>query len=111
VDSPGVSGRLTLILSATGTITDTICVASKPVTGAVADDLSGSIFDEGALSDTPRSVLGRMACFRPRCSKSTRPAIPVCPGSLEVGHSGSWHKLSGMPQVVAFWKLSLPDVP
>ena len=30
---------------------------------------------------------------------------------LEVGQSGSWHKLSGMPQVVAFWKLSLLDVP
>ncbi len=30
---------------------------------------------------------------------------------LEVGHPGCWRRHSGMPQVVAFWKLSLPDVP
>jgi len=35
-----------------GTITDTICVADKPVTRAVADDLSGAFFDRGAFPGT-----------------------------------------------------------
>jgi len=94
-----------------GTTTGTTCIARKPVTRVVADDLSGAISDGGTLSDTTKIGSGTHGVFCPRCSRSTRPAIPVCPGSLEVGHSGSWHKLSGMPQVVAFWKLSLPDVP
>ena len=34
------------------TSTDTICVADKPVTRAVADDLSGAIFDRGAFPGT-----------------------------------------------------------
>ena len=35
-----------------GTVTDTICVASKPGTSAVADDLSGALFDRGAFPGT-----------------------------------------------------------
>jgi len=38
--------------TASGTITDTICVANNPVTRAVADDLSGAFFDEGAFPGT-----------------------------------------------------------
>jgi len=38
--------------SVRGTITDTICVADKPVTRAVADDLSGAVFDRGAFPGT-----------------------------------------------------------
>jgi len=34
------------------TITDTICVANKPVTRAVADDLPGAFFDRGAFPGT-----------------------------------------------------------
>ena len=34
------------------TITDTICVANKPVTRAVADDLSGAFFDWRAFPGT-----------------------------------------------------------
>jgi len=39
-------------IPARGTITDTICVADKPVTRAVADDLSGAFFDRGAFPGT-----------------------------------------------------------
>ncbi len=81
------------------------------MTRVVADDLSGAISDEGTLSDTPKVGSGTHGVFSPALLKvdSTRDSS-VSP-FLEVGHSGSWHKLSGMPQVVAFWKLSLPDVP
>jgi len=35
-----------------GTVTDTICVADKPVTRTVADDLPGAFFDRGAFPGT-----------------------------------------------------------
>ena len=40
------------LCSVSRTITDTICVANKPVTRAVADDLSGAFFDRGAFPGT-----------------------------------------------------------
>ena len=49
--SSATSGR-----SASRTITDTICVADKPVTRAVAVDLSGAFFDRGAFPGTQVTV-------------------------------------------------------
>jgi hypothetical protein len=43
-------------LTGRGTITDTICVADKPVTRAVAVDLSGAFFDRGAFPGTQVTV-------------------------------------------------------
>jgi len=52
VTTPGGAGQASAGLSGSGTITDTICVANKPVTRAVADDLSGAFFDRGAFPGT-----------------------------------------------------------
>ena len=52
-----------------GTPNGTTWVVGKSVTRAVADNLSGAISEEGALSDTPRLVLEHMACFRPALLK------------------------------------------
>jgi len=96
--------------STSRTTTGTTCIARKPVTRVVADDLSGAISDGGTLSDTTKIGSGTHGVFCPRCSRSTRPAIPVCPGSLVAGRRGRWQKFGGNVQVGVSRKLSLRNV-
>jgi len=44
------------------------------------------------------------------CSRLLKMTSRSCPGSLEVGHPGRWHKLSRKPQVVAARHLSQAHV-
>ncbi len=77
-----------------GTTTGTTCIARKPVTRVVADDLSGAISDGGTLSDTTKIGSGTHGVFARVAQGRLDPRFQCAPGSLEVGHRRRRHELS-----------------